>query len=214
MGLTIVMVMTLLGVALFEMSTIEAGLARSDALDIQAFYCAEAEAARVYALYTPANDPNAERTLPQPSGPTPLTLANGTYDSRAEVSITECGGVTVTATCKLPNGRTPGRCSAMGTRTYPNPILQFAHAGAGADPARAPRESSATWCSAAPTRSPANIYVSGNVHLRETATVGATPADPPAITVATGKAVTNTSSLFEAAPRDMGPGADHAAARC
>ena len=50
MGLMIVMVMTLLGVALFEMSTIEAVLARSDALDIQAFYCAEAEAARVYAL--------------------------------------------------------------------------------------------------------------------------------------------------------------------
>ena len=28
-------------------------------MDIQVFYCAEAEAARIYALYTPANDPNA-----------------------------------------------------------------------------------------------------------------------------------------------------------
>src|ERR1700675_4827494 len=82
MGLTIVMVMTLLGVALFEMSTIEAGLARSDALDIQAFYCAEAEAARVYALYAPANDPNGELGS-QSFGDTSLTLANGTYVSSA-----------------------------------------------------------------------------------------------------------------------------------
>ena len=70
MGLMIVMVMTLLGVALFEMSTIEAGLARSDALEIQAFYCAEAEAARVYALYAPANDPRT-RARPATSPPTP-----------------------------------------------------------------------------------------------------------------------------------------------
>src|SRR5258705_5016005 len=77
MGLTLVMVMTLLGVALFEMSTIEAGLARSDALDIQAFYCAEAEAARVYALYAPANDESAVRPpKPKPGETTPLTLAN------------------------------------------------------------------------------------------------------------------------------------------
>ena len=48
----------------------------------------------------------------------------------------------------------------------------------------------------------------------ETATVRGTPAEPPVITVATGKAVTSTSSAFTAAAGDMGTGADHAAARC
>ena len=65
MGLMLVMVMTLLGVALFEMSTIEAGLARSDAVDIQAFYCAEAEVSRVYACTARAGYPAGER-LPEP----------------------------------------------------------------------------------------------------------------------------------------------------
>jgi len=109
MGLMIVMVMTLLGVALFEMSTIEAGLARSDALEIQAFYCAEAEAARVYALYAPANDPDApandaklgKQTFPETS----LVLANGQYFSSASAEVVN-DVVKVTATCRLPNGRT------------------------------------------------------------------------------------------------------------
>ena len=98
MGLMIVMVMTLLGVALFEMSTIEAGLARSDALEIQAFYCAEAEAARVYALYAPDNDEHAVRpsdTLP----PASLTLANALYDSSSSAEVTAGGPVTATCTC-------------------------------------------------------------------------------------------------------------------
>ena len=135
MGLMIVMVMTLLGVALFEMSTIEAGLARSDALDIQAFYCAEAEAARVYALYAPANDPDAELASrdPRPTLRSRSPMASYVSSVSAEV-IDATAVVTVTATCRLPTGRTR-TVQRNGTRAYPNPILKFAEAGAGADPA-------------------------------------------------------------------------------
>jgi len=77
MGLVLVMVMTLLGVALFEMSTIEASFARNDVADMQAFYCAEAEAARIYNLYAPGNDPTA--ALPSQNFSATLTLADETY---------------------------------------------------------------------------------------------------------------------------------------
>lgn len=181
MGLMIVMVMTLLGVALFEMSTIEAGLARSDALDIQAFYCAEAEAARVYALYAPANDKNAERRS-ESFGATSLTLANGTYDSSASAEVIDATeGVKVTATCRLPTGRTR-TVQRNGTRAYPNPLFTFAEAGAGGDP----QGVFGDMVLGGADSINGNIYVSGNVHLRGEGTV-------KAITVAPGKAVTTAA---------------------
>jgi hypothetical protein len=197
MSLMIVMVMTLLGVALFEMSTIEAGLARSDALEIQAFYCAEAEAARVYALYAPANDENAERSSSPPRS-TSLTLANGIYDSSSRVEVKD-QGVTVTATCTLPNGRTR-TVQRDGIRQYPNPLFTFAEAGAGVDPQGISGDmvlgGSASIGGA--DSIVGNIYASGNVHLRGEARVGSDPPLPPAVTVAPGKAVTSTSSQFDA----------------
>ena len=190
MGLTIVMVMTMLGVALFEMSTIEAGLARSDALDIQAFYCAEAEAARVYALYAPANDPNAERPS-QKFDDTPVALASGTYVSRASADVHGVGVVTVTATCRLPSGRTR-TVQRNGTRAYPNPILKFAHVAAGGDPQSVFGDMGLGGVDSIT----GDIYVSGNVHLREGGMV--TGYGGPAITVAPGKVVTSTNPLFDA----------------
>ena len=193
MGLTIVMVMTLLGVALFEMSTIEAGLARSDALDIQAFYCAEAEAARVYALYSPANDPDAPandaKLGRQTFGDTSLTLASGTYVSSASAGVVH-DDVTVTATCRLPTGRTR-TVQRNGKREYPNPLFNFARAGAGGDP----QSVFGDMVFGGPDslgRADSilgNIYVSGNVHLRGDK-IGADPPAPPAITVAPSKRVT------------------------
>jgi hypothetical protein len=198
MGLTIVMVMTLLGVALFEMSTIEAGLARSDALDIQAFYCAEAEAARVYALYAPANDKNAERPS-ETLGETSFTLANGTYVSSASaVVIDATEKVTVTATCRLPTGRTR-TVQRNGKREYPNPLFNYAEAAAGGDP----QSVFGDMVLGSDDTINGNIYVSGNVHLLGEAKVGSDPPTPPAITVASGKAVTSASSQFDA----NGPGA-------
>jgi hypothetical protein len=181
MGLMIVMVMTLLGVALFEMSTIEAGLARSDALDIQGFYCAEAEAARVYALYAPANDPKApanDATLGrQTFGDTSLTLANGTYFSSASAGVID-DVVTVTATCRLPSGRTR-TVQRNGKREYPHPLFNFAEAGAGGDPQRVFGD----MVLGGPDSITGDIYVSGNVYLRGGETV-------KGITVAPGKLVT------------------------
>ena len=211
MGLMIVMVMTLLGVALFEMSTIEAVLARSDALDIQAFYCAEAEAARVYACYGRAKDPAEERACESPDD-TPLTLANGKYTSRVSAMV-EAGVVMVTATCDLPTGRTR-TVQRNGKRAYPDPILRFAEAGAGADPVTGAQSVFGDIVLGGADSISGDIYVAGNVHLRGEGTVTGygTPA-PPAITVAPGKAVTSASSRFDAgAAGAWGPGADHALA--
>jgi hypothetical protein len=206
MGLMLVMVMTLLGVALFEMSTIEAGLARSDALEIQAFYCAEAEAARVYALYAPANDPEAPandaKLGSQRFGDTSLTLANGQYFSSALAEVVN-DVVRVTATCRLPNGRTR-TVQRNGKREYPNPLFNYAEAGAGGDPQSVFGDmvlgtdsmGRADWING-------NIYVSGNVYLRGEGKVGFDPPILPAITVAPGKAVTSTSSRFDAAGAGM-----------
>jgi len=106
MALALVMVMTLLGVALFEMSVIEASLARSDALDIQAFYCAEAQAARLYGLYAPAEDPSGTRSS-EALAATSLPLANGAYALSGSARVDAATQVvTVTATCALPDGRT------------------------------------------------------------------------------------------------------------
>jgi hypothetical protein len=201
MGLTIVMVMTLLAVALFEMSTIEAGLARSDALDIQAFYCAEAEAARVYALYAPANDRNAE--LPSRSmGDTSLTLANGTYVSSASAGVIDATGVVtvaVKATCRLPTGRTR-TVQRNGTREYLNSILQFAEAGAGADPDTGAQSVFGDMVLGGADSIIGDVYVSGNVHLRGAGSVkGYGMPDPSAITVAPGKAVTISPPFAAAA---------------
>jgi hypothetical protein len=190
MGLTIVMVMTLLGLALFEMGTIEAGLARSDAWDIQAFYCAEAEAARVYALYAPANDPNAELG-PRSFGDTSLALANGRYVSSASADVDATGAVTVTATCRLPTGRTR-TVQRNGIRGYPNPILKFAQVGGGGDPQSVFGDMVLSGVDSIS----GDIYVSGNVHLREGGMV--TGYGAPAITVAPGKDVTSTNPRFVA----------------
>ena len=178
MGLMIVMVMTLLGVALFEMSTIEATLARSDVLDIQAFYCAEAEAARVYALYAPKGDGKAQRRS-EDLGPTLLRLPTGTYESSVKaVVIDGTETVTVTATCKLPTGRTR-TVQRNGMREYPNPLFNYAEAGAGGDPQAAFGD---IVLGGADVIS-GDIYVSGNVHLRGGEAV-------KGITVAPGKFVT------------------------
>ena len=105
-ALFLVLIMTLLGVALFEMSTIEASLARGDLSEVQAFYCAEAQAARIYGLYAPAEDAPGQPG-PQTFAPTALALAGGTYLLSGSVSVDAATRVvTVTATCTLPDGRT------------------------------------------------------------------------------------------------------------
>lgn len=211
MGLTIVMVMTLLGVALFEMSTIEASLARGDAADIQAFYCAEAEAARVYALYGPGSDPEASLGS-QAFAPTTLVLPSGTYVSRAVTAVNPTSGaVTVTATCTMPDGRTR-TVQRNATREYLNSMLQFALAATGSDGQSAtpgtvgdlvlggdgsPIVVGGPGVGGADTIA-GDIFVAGNVSLRGQGTVtGYGSTDPPAITVAPGKNVTSTSARFD-----------------
>ena len=86
-----------------------------------------------------------------------------------------------------PNG------AAQWNARVPQPDPQaFAEVAAGGDPQS---RSSETWCWAASTRSAGDIYVSGNVHLREGGMV--TGYGAPAITVAPGKVVTSTNPLFD-----------------
>jgi hypothetical protein len=202
MGLMIVMVMTLLGVALFEMSTIEAVLARSDAVDIQAFYCAEAEASRVYACYARAKNPAEELACNSPV-PTSLTLANGAYVSSVSAEVVE-RVVTVTATCDLPTGRNR-TVQRNGKRAYPDPILRFAEAGAGANPLTGTQDAFGNVVLGGADSISGDIYVSGDVHLRGDGIVtGYGTTDPPAITVAPGKRVTITPP-FEPPPSEERP---------
>ena len=208
LALTLVMVMTLLGVALFEMGTIEAGLARGDAADIQAFYCAEAEAARVYALYAPEQDETASLTAVG-SGPTALSLPTGVYIAQATGSI-DGGRLTVKATCTMPNGRT--RTVERGaTRDYLNPVFTYALGAGGYNRASGSQDLFAdlgVGGDGAPVRVGGpivggadtlggDIYVAGNVALRGEGTVTGYGTDtPPAITVAPGRTVTSTSTRF------------------
>ncbi len=224
LGLTLVMVMTLLGVALFEMSTIEASLARSDVFEIQAFYCAEAEAARIYNLYAPwseAQNPFGDKddgTLGrQTFGPTNMvlqqrapdgTVANVTYVVEGEAIPDKASSVvTVTATCTLPNGRTR-TVQRNGTKQF-FPSLSLVSG----IPDPAPPDPSFDFflggnggpvALGGPSvggadRITGDIYVSGNAFLRGDATVtGYDSADALAsITVYPGKSVVSTSSAFD-----------------
>ena len=126
--------------------------------------------------------------------------------------VHDAGVVTVTATCRLPTGRTR-TVQRNGTRAYPNPILQFAQAAAGADPAGQSVFGDLVLGGADSISG--DIYVAGNVHLRGEGTVtGYGAPDPPAITVAPGKAVTSTSSRFDADAAGAGGRARSRPCRC
>ena len=127
--------------------------------------------------------------------------------SRGSRRTVEAGVVTVTATCKLPTGRTR-TVQRNGKRSYPDPILKFAEAAAGANPVTGAQGVFGDMVLGGADSISGDIYVSGNVHLRGEGTVtGYDTPDPPAITVAPGKAVTSTSSRFDAAAAGAsGPG--------
>jgi hypothetical protein len=139
----VVAVMSLLGVALFELSTIEAGLTtHGDVGDAQAFYCAEGALAYTYKNATDIgriNTGNASpwgiRSASTVSYTYPALSANyqannpgvpinyGSYT----VSVVSTGGTTptptVTAACVQQNGVT--RIVQAGLN-YPNSIYEFA----------------------------------------------------------------------------------------
>jgi len=227
LGLTIVMVITLLGIALFEMSTIEASLARSDVSDMQAFFCAEAEAARIFNWYSPVSasnptgDPSGARPAPPPwTGSTSLDLANGHYDLKADVVIdAPTQHVTVTATCTLLNGRAR-TVQRNGTRGYLNPGYNYAVVGGGFDAATGVQRfftdltlggvgltaldaSNNNYIQGRDTIN-GDVYVSGNVYVRgDAAVVGASNTDARAtVTVYSGRSVTSDSTRFN----DSAPG--------
>ena len=226
MCLTLVMIMTLLGVALFEMTSIEARLAQGDLSDMQAFYCAEAEAARVYALYKPGKQdevnerwqPGRREVIPETE---PLALGGGRYtvSGSAVVDVATNRVVKVTVTCELPNGRRR-MVERDGTRAFASEIYRFGLAAGGASggaqgavvdlvlggqPPQVPGGS----VGGADTITGADIFVAGNVHIAgQAAVTGYGTASPPTITVATGNTVTSTSPGFNpAAPGATGQGA-------
>jgi hypothetical protein len=198
-GLFLIMIMTLLGVALFEMTTIEASLVTKDGWELQAFYCAEAQAARIYNLYNlrTESNPTGDPTGSCPSCPVgplpemPLTLANATYTFSGSVKV-DAQVVTITATCALPNS-TPDRrltrtVQRSGTRSFLNPGYEYSLVGGGFDPSTgAPNylgnlplggvgapvfvaSSSSTVGGADTVVGP--IYMSGTVYLRDQPSFG------------------------------------------
>ena len=221
MGLSLVMVMTLLGVALFEMSTIEASLARSDVSDMQAFYCAEAEAARIYNLYAPAADPSG--TLgPLTFGETSLALASGTFALSGFTRV-DVATVTVTVTCTLPTTRTR-TVQRSGTRLGLFPGYQYAVVSAGFDPATgnqellgdvvlgghgAPIKVGGPYVGGADSIK-GDMYVSGNVYFGGEATAIPYSASDarPTVTVYPGRSVRSENPSFfdPSAPGATGEG--------
>ena len=210
MCLTLVMIMTLLGIALFEMSAIEAKLAKSDVSDVQAFYCAEAEAARFYELYKPGDPAKVSEmwvdnsVIPIPN--TALTLGNVPYTVSGLARIIGSRVVMVTATCTLPNGRTR-TVQRNGTREFLSPIYQLGLATGGAQSAFAdtvfggegiPVLIGGSLVGGADTIN-GDMYVAGNVYVRGQAKVaGYGTSDPATITVSQGKSVASTSAGFNA----------------
>ncbi|MGH7412339.1 MAG: pilus assembly PilX N-terminal domain-containing protein, partial [Candidatus Methylomirabilis sp.] len=95
LGLVLILAMTLLGVALFDLGTIEVSLAKGTVSDTQAFYCAEAEAKRIYNLYGPfdaTNNPTGDPdgTLAgQTFTATTLTLINGSYTFSGSATVND-----------------------------------------------------------------------------------------------------------------------------
>jgi len=214
MSLTLVMVMTLLGVALFEMSTIEANLAKRDVTDVQLFYCAEAEVAHIYSQYLPGM-PNAD-ALWTPGVHTfttdPFTLSGVKYSlisSVAEVS-SDGNGVRVTATCSVPDGRTR-TVQRNGTQQLGN-LFAVGSAGVNSDSGKQELSSDLTVAgNGVPQRLGGplvggadmiggDVYVWGNVSLREAGAVAGT------ITVAPGKGVDASHSFSPPAPGTTGSG--------
>src|SRR5262249_60006028 len=110
----------------------------------QAFYCAEAEAARVYNLYAPSNPKNPGGDVTGTLGPqtfsASVALASGTFAVASSAAIDAATQVvTVTATCTLPNGRTR-TVQRGGKREFLNPGYNYGVARGGVDPAtREPR---------------------------------------------------------------------------
>jgi hypothetical protein len=233
LGLTLVMVMSLLGMALFEMSTIEASLARSDVGDLQAFYCAEAQAARIYGLYTPESDPTASLVGAQSFGPASLALANGTYVFSGSAAVDPATQVvTVVATCALPSGRTR-TVQRNGTRKFPNDAVRYSVAASGIDPATGAQAllgdvslagygcgfyAALPGCAPLKRVGPSSggadyitgdVYASGNVSIGgEASVVGLSTSDTSAtIMVTPGRTVTSKSRNFDtSAPGAVGQG--------
>lgn len=120
-----VLVAAVAGFALFELGVIEAGLVTRDIAEVQGFYCAEAQAARIYNLYDLFGDP-AGTAGPLPASTHRIVLAGTTYVATVSVAVDAATGtVTATATCALPDGRTR-TVQRQGTRVF----LPFESTGA------------------------------------------------------------------------------------
>jgi hypothetical protein len=222
-GLSLIMIMTLLGVALFEMTTIEASLVTKDGWELQAFYCAEAQAARILNLYNlqdpknPTGDGDGTRqgqTFPD----TTMRLGNGDYTFNGSATVDPVTQVvTVTATCAMPWGPSPKPTRTVvwtGTRQFdPNPRYRNAVLGGGINPANGNQEFLGDLFlggSGVPVNSGGNyvlgadtvngkVYVAGNAYLNGQSAVNTYGAGDtgPRITVYAGKSVVDNSTGFD-----------------
>jgi hypothetical protein len=219
LGLYLIMIMSLLGVTFLELTTIEASLVTKDTWELQAFYCAEAQAARLFNLYS-LNSPSnpigdASGTLgSQTFSKVTLTLANGSYAFSGSVAVDAATQVvTVKATCALPNGPTR-TVQRGGVRQYLNTGYQYAVVGGGYNPATGAQELLGTlflggngvpynagngnYALGSDTIT-GRVYAAGNVYLTGESTVNSYGAgDPgPRITVYPGQSMVDNSTEFD-----------------
>jgi len=219
LGLVVVLLAGLLGLALFELGVIEAGLVTRDIAEVQAFYCAEAQAARLYNLYDLAVDPTGTRAA---TDAFTVALAGTNYTVSGAATV-DAGSqtLTVTATCTLADGRSR-TVRRLGTRLYlpfehaaaslgytcptcPQALVGDLNLGGSGDPAYAGG-------TMAGGRDVVNgdVYVAGRLMLRGQSTItGHSATDAmPSVTLSDGGVVTNQSSAFDpSAPGAVGSGA-------
>jgi hypothetical protein len=218
LGLCLIMIITLLGAGFLQMATIEASFVAKDQWELQAFYCAEAQAARIFNLYDQKNPPNLPTnpsgdetgTLGSQEFPAAiLSLANGTFTFSGSATVdASTQVVTVTATCMLPNGATR-TVQRTGTRQFslltPHGLTSgFTPPGEGTGDlflggSGTPINTLGNNWSLGADTVMGKVYVAGNAYLRGQATVTSYGAGDvgPRITVYPGKAVFDDSTAFD-----------------
>lgn len=153
-SLFLLVVMSLLGIAIFSLATIEVSQAKGTRDDLQAFYCADAQASRIYSLYwddstlAPPQAPDYIVKGQPTRGIVTVSLPNGQqrqYPYIVAVDVVQNPGtqsVKVTATCGLPDWSTqvdwtvwPTRTvQRNGTRTTLSPPFDYVAVLAGFNP--------------------------------------------------------------------------------
>jgi hypothetical protein len=196
LGLVMVGVMMLLGIALFDISTFESRLVGVDVDSAQAFHCAEAGLAQAI-----SNNQTAITIQTAPAvtfDSLALTTGNGAYSASAVSTIIptiDGPNRFLTSTCTSPSGVTR---TIRATLNFLAPFFEYAAGAGGGDLFLRGTDAPNFSGSGGADVINGDVYVKGNVFLNEQAQVNpfSTSDDRATISVVTGFSVNDNSSAF------------------